>query len=125
MTPGIARAERWLVWLIALHSVVVGVMLLFLPAWSAAFGGWGEASPLFFARQAGVFHFVVAFAYVYEYLRHRGVTILVVTKATAFVFLVTAALLGEPAWSVAFSGVADGGMGLVVLLVHRRATRTA
>lgn len=115
-------AERWLVLLIALHSYLVGFMLLFFTAWSAAFGGWGEASPPFFARQAGAFHFVVATAYLIEYLRYRGVSILVTTKAFATVFLLGIALLdGEP-WVVPLSGASDGLMGLVAWQVHRLAS---
>jgi len=116
-------AERWLVVLIALHSYAVGLMLLFFTQWSAAFGGWGEASPPFFARQAGAFHFVVATAYLIEYFRYSGVAVLIATKAFATVFLLGLTLLdGEP-WAVPLSGAADAGMGLVVYLVHRLAAR--
>jgi len=115
-----ARLERWLVVLIVLHSAAVGAMLLFAAGWSTRFGGWPAVDPLFFPRQAGAFHFVVAFAYLYEYLRLRGVTILVFTKSVALVFLIAAALLGEGAWSVPFSGIGDGLMGLAALLVHWR-----
>lgn len=115
-----ARIERWLVALVVLHSLGVGAMLLGAPAWSTSFAGWSGVDPLFFPRQAGVFHFVVAFAYAWEMARVRGVTILVFTKAVACVFLMGAALLGEAAWSVPFSGVADGLMGVAVLWIHRR-----
>jgi hypothetical protein len=113
------RLEIWVVALVIAHSVGVGLMLTFAPGWSTRFAGWPDVEPLFFPRQAGVFHFVVAFAYGYELLRVRGVTILVLTKAVACIFLVAATLFGESAWSVPFSGVADGMMGLVVLAVHQ------
>lgn len=119
-----ARVERWLVVLIVLHSAAVGAMLLFAAGWSTRFGGWPAVDPLFFPRQAGAFHFVVAFAYLYEYTRFRGVTILVFTKSVALVFLVVVALLGEGAWSVPFSGAGDGMMGLAALLVHWRVLAT-
>lgn len=113
------RLERWLISLIVLHSVAVGAMLVFATGWSTRFAGWPEVAPFFFPRQAGAFHFVVAFAYAYEYLRLRGVTILVLTKSVAFLFLVGAWIAGEAAWSVPFSGLSDGMMGLAALLVHR------
>lgn len=113
------RLEGWVVVLVILHSVAVGVMLTLFPGWSTRFGGWEGVDPLFFPRQAGVFHFVVSFAYAWEYLRLRGVTILVVTKVVACAFLMAATLFGEAAWSVPFSGVADGLMGLVVLGIHQ------
>jgi len=120
-----ARLERWLVHLIALHSLLVGTMLLLAPAWAARFGGFGEASPLFFPRQAGVFHFVVVVGYLGEYHRHRGVALLVTTKAIAVLFLGAAFLAGETAWSVPLSALGDGAMGLAVALVHRARRRSA
>jgi len=115
--------ERWTVWLVALHSAVVGLMLLGFPAWSARFGGWSGASPLFFPMQAGVFHFVVVLGYVQEFHAQRGVRLLVATKTIAFVFLISAWLSGEAAWSVPFSGFADGAMGLGVALIDRARRR--
>lgn len=118
-----ARVESWLVHLVALHSLIVGALLLFAPAWATHFGGWPAASPLFFPRQAGVFHFVVVVGYLNEYWRYGGVRLLVITKTIALLFLGGAWLLGESAWSVPFSALADGAMGLVVALAHRARRR--
>ena len=57
---GLAALERTLVVLIALHSLVVGLFLTFATEWGARFGGFPSPVPLFFPRQAGAFHFVVA-----------------------------------------------------------------
>lgn len=123
------RWERWLsrlVVLVALHSAGVGALLLFTPARAASFAGWTvEVQPLFFVRQAGVFHFVVVFAYLWEWFRYRSVAILIATKTLAFLFLSSAWLLSvthvaEAAWSVPFSGVADGLMGLAVWGLYRK-----
>jgi len=124
-TPGLPwpQLERWLVWLIAAHSVVIGVMLLGAPAWSVRFAGWEGAEPLFFLRQAGVFHFVVATGYLLEYHRNGTVTLLAVTKFMACVFLLASALLTDTAWSVLFSGITDGAMGCAAVVVHRRVAR--
>ena len=116
-------AEPWLVFLVALHSFAVGSMLLLVPQWAIRFGGWSGADPQFFVRQAGVFHFVVATAYLIEYLRYRGVIVLVLTKAYALVFLLGLTLLTAAPWSVPFCGVTDGLMGAAVLAVHRVARR--
>lgn len=121
-----ARLERWLVILVAVHSLGVGSLLLFAPRWALDFAGWSTApEALFFPRQVGVFHFVVAFGYLHEYVRYRGVTLLVVTKAMAFLFLVVMKLTGELAWAVLFSGVVDALMGLAVALLHRSTRRRA
>lgn len=114
--------ERWLVWLIAAHSVGLGVLLLVVPAWAVQFAGWPGAEPLFFVRQAGVFHLVVATGYLLEYRRRRTVTFLVTTKLMACAFLLASAGWTETAWSVLFSGLVDGLMGLMVAWLHRRVT---
>ena len=119
-----ARVEPWLVWAVALHSVAVGLGLLFAPAWALRFGGWSAAAggTLFFIRQAGAFHLAVAAGYVLEYADHRGVVLLCCTKALATVFL-SAMTFAEPgAWAVPFSALADALMGVAVLEVHRRAS---
>lgn len=108
--------------LVALHSCAVGAFLLFATEWGARFGGFGEVSPAFFARQAGVFHFVLATAYLVEWFRYGGVVILLAGKATAVVFLVAMWALGTEAWSVPLSALADGVMGLAAFVLSRRAS---
>jgi hypothetical protein len=66
---------------------------------------------------------VLAFAYAWEFLRWRGVTIMVAAKLTALVFLLSSAALDHVPWIVPSLGVADGAMGLVVWAVHRAARR--
>lgn len=110
---------RWLVVLVALHSVGVGAMLLFAPAWSCrTIGGWTELGPLFFVRQAGIFHFVLAFAYLAEHSRSGTVTILVTAKCCALAFLLACWTFDGVPWVVPFSGIADGAMGLAAWLTH-------
>ncbi len=119
------KLERVLIVLVALHSAAVGVSLLAAPAWASHFGGWDSVSPLFFPCQAGIFHLVLAAGYLIEYFRYRGVAFLVTAKAMALVFLMTATVLGGVPWIVPLSGVTDGLMGLVVLLVHLRVRAAA
>jgi hypothetical protein len=118
---GIRQVEKWLVILIAAHSVIIGLILIFATRWGANLGGWPEVVPLFFARQGGTFHIVVAAGYLIEYHRHRSVTFLLVTKILAVAFL-TGTMVAVPAspWAVPLSALADGLMALVVYLVHRR-----
>ena len=114
-------AERWLVILVALHSVGVGTILLVVPEQGVRFGGWPGAEPLFFVLQAGVFHFVLAAGYLLEHVRYRGISLLVVAKFSALVFLTACWITMDVPWSVPFSGFADGAMGLAALVVHRLA----
>ena len=118
-TFDLERFERALVVLVALHSFVVGLFLVLVPEWGARFGGFGAVSPLFFARQAGAFHFVAATAYLVEYFRYRGVLLLVITKSVAVAFLLMTSVLDTVPWVVPLSGVADGFMALAVVLLRR------
>jgi hypothetical protein len=109
----------WVV-LVALHSYAVGAFLLFATEWGARFGGFGEVSPLFFARQAGIFHFVLATAYLVDWFAHGSVAILLTAKAMAVLFLLAAWALGVNAWSVPLSAAGDAAMGAATFLLARR-----
>ena len=115
--------ERALIILIALHSIIVGVMLLFFAEWAIQFAGWSGADPIFFIWQAGIFHFVLAAGYLVEYSRTKTISLLLIAKTTAFVFLIGGSLLVDTPWSVWFSGLADGAMALTAFLVHRAVNR--
>jgi hypothetical protein len=111
--------ERILIYLISIHSFIVGLMLLFTAEWAIRFAGWAGADPIFFIWQAGAFHFVLATGYLVEYARSKTITLLLVAKSIAFVFLLGGSLFAETPWSVWFSGFADGAMALTAFLVHR------
>jgi hypothetical protein len=114
----IAIIEKWLIVLIALHSFAVGSGLLWANPEIMKFAGWPETGPLFFPHQGGVFHLVLGICYLIEYFRYRGLTMLVTAKVIATVFLIGSVILGEKAWVVLFSGIADGLMAIAVLVVH-------
>ncbi len=118
-----ARIESVLVVLIALHSAGIGIGALVAPEWGVRFGGFGTASPLFFVRQVGVFHLVAAMAYLIEYERYRGVSILLGTKAIAVVFLTLMMSLDRLPWVVPVSAAGDALMGIAAFAVHRRTHR--
>ena len=115
--------ERLLIFLISLHSIIVGLMLLFAADWAVRFAGWAGADPIFFIWQAGAFHFVLATGYLMEYSRSQTISLLLVAKTFAFVFLLGGSLLTQTPWSVWFSGFADGAMALTAFLVHRAVKR--
>ena len=119
--PRFASLERLLVALICAHSLGVGMLLMAAPQWALRFGGWDGIDPVFFARQAGIFHVVLVAGYVLEYVRHRGVTFMIAAKTIAVVFLVAMWLLTDVPWAVPLSGVADGLMAVAVWWVHRQA----
>jgi hypothetical protein len=108
--------------LVAAHSAAVGVALAAFPGWATAFGGFGPVRPIFFARQAGVFHLVMAAGYLLE-LRRGSVALLVTAKSIAAVFLAASWLGGAPGWSIPFSAAGDALMGLAAAWLARPAAR--
>ena len=120
-----AWLERVYVVLVALHTFAVGAGLFVIPSWALRFGGWQAVPPLFFPRQAGIFHFILGTAYLEEHRRWGSVRLLVLAKSFAVVFLIGAALLAPVPWFVPVSGVADGLMGLLAWLLHRQVRRAA
>ena len=114
------RHERLLIAFVALHSAVVGLLLILAPGLAAQLGGWERIDPAFFGRQAGAFHIVLAAGYLAEFARHRGISLILIAKTFAFVFLTVHAVLDPLPWAVPTSGVIDGLMALVVWWVHRQ-----
>lgn len=110
-----SRLERWLVVLISLHSYAVAFGLLFLTEWGTRLGGWDHVEPLFFPRQGGVFHFLLATAYLYEYVHYRSVTFLVTAKMAATVFLGAMWAIDGGPWLIPASLAGDFLMGAAVL----------
>ncbi|MCA9757901.1 MAG: hypothetical protein KDA27_19070 [Candidatus Eisenbacteria bacterium] len=117
------RLERLAVVLVALHSYVIGLVLLLFPAWSIEFSGWEPTSTLFFTRQAGILHLVVATGYLAEHSRYGGVFLLVSAKTAATIFLASVPFWDHPSWLVPACAVVDGLMGAVVWMLHRKADR--
>ncbi len=118
-----SRLEKPGVILVALHSLLVGGLLLFIPHWTLNFAGWPAMDDVFFIRQSGAFHFVVAVGYLVEYWRCGTINLLIIAKSTAVVFLLVLSPWGE-AWSVPFSGITDGLMLVGMLVVWNQARRS-
>ena len=115
--------EKLGVVLVALHSYLIGLMLVFGTSWVLDFAGWYEVSHMFFPRQSGAFHLILATGYWVEYRRHGTIGLMLLAKSVAVVFLLIMSPWKE-AWSVPFSGVFDGLMLVGMFGVHRMARRT-
>jgi hypothetical protein len=114
---------KWALWLIAIHSICFGVSLVILPISVIEFFGF-RLEEKFFADQGGVFHLIVAVAYIWAALdlenSFKFIVLAVITKFTAALFLVCYFLFIGPIIMVLFSGIIDFLMGLVVLLLYIR-----
>lgn len=115
------RNERLFVLGVVLHSAAIGVALLFFTAPGLALGGYADVRPLFFPRQAGAFHLVVAAAYAIEYFRYRGLVTMLTAKAIAVAFLCGMLAVEAQPWVVPLSAAGDAAMGALAFLLQRQA----
>jgi hypothetical protein len=114
---------KWVLWLIAIHSICFGISLVILPIHFIEFFGFRLAEK-FFADQGGVFHLVVAVVYIWAALDLENSFKLIVISCTAkFVatcFLLSYYFFADPIFMVFFSGIADFLMGLAILILYKQ-----
>ena len=109
-----------LLFLVGLHSLLVGILMIILPTSSMSFFGYTDFSEKFFQAQAGIFHIVMFIAYLlilFDIKKYEGIIYLVIlSKLIAVIFLFSYFLFVDKIWMVLFSGVADLAMGAIMLL---------
>ena len=107
-------------YLIALHSFCVGIALIVLPFGVLSWFGFTVDPYRFFSTQGGVFHIVMAIAYLFAArnpLQEKSLLIFIIlAKWIAFFFLGFYFLFAEMVPVIAFSAVSDGFMGLIVMM---------
>jgi hypothetical protein len=112
---------KWILWLIAIHSICFGIALVVLPIPVIEFFGF-RLEEKFFADQGGVFHLVVAVAYIWAALDLEDALKLIVLSCTAkfvaTIFLVSYFIFADHIFMVIFSGIADFMMGLAILVLY-------
>jgi len=109
-----------ILWLVALHSIAMGLALIAQPTLLMKLSGFSSECERFFPAQGGVFHILMAVAYVmgatdiekYHYL----IVFSIIVKALATLFLMVYCFAVEFKWIVLLSGIGDGVMGLIIFL---------
>lgn len=109
---------------VSAHSVLVGACMLSFPVWMLKVVGWSYSGEIFWPRQAGLFLLILGIAYGAA-IRYRPLAwLLIGSKASALVFLMTQALwLDAPRLTVPL-GLADGLMGATVLVLLMMVNRS-
>jgi len=116
------RLLKWFLLLVAAHTLGVGVVLIIAGPSVMGYFGFPYLESRFFQMQGGVFHLLVPYVYYkastdpkrYEYL----VIFSVVIKCVATIFLLSYYFLVESILMVLLSGIVDGAMGLVILILY-------
>ncbi|MBL7110572.1 MAG: hypothetical protein ISS19_01345 [Bacteroidales bacterium] len=113
-----------LLYLIALHSFIVGFVLVIIPIDTLSFFGYYHYQEPFFKVQGGVFHLVMALVYflaAWDLSRNRILIYLtIISKFIATAFLFSYYLFIDRIWMVAASGAGDLIMGILVLMLFLR-----
>ena len=116
---------RIFLWLIGIHSVVVGILLVFLSTKSIEYFGVSNADS-FFRIQAGVFHIAISVAYFMAAIhpaKNKKLLIFIITvKFIATFYLLIYYFAIEQIWIIGLSAIADFLMGLIVLLLYLKLT---
>ncbi|MCK5079164.1 MAG: hypothetical protein KAR09_04440 [Bacteroidales bacterium] len=119
-------AEKYLkilLWLIAIHSLTVAFLLICLGENGILYFGFPSGNK-FFQVQGGVFHIVMSVAYVFAALNTGNSRLLIIfiitAKFIATVYLLIYYFLFDPLITILLSGIADGLMGLAVLLLWQK-----
>ncbi|MEN8226358.1 MAG: hypothetical protein ABFS05_13465 [Bacteroidota bacterium] len=117
------QAEKYLkilLWLIALHSFVVAMLLIFLGEEGMQYFGFSSGNS-FFQVQGGVFHVVMCTAYLLAARKpsnNKGLILFIITaKLIAMLYLLIYYFCCEAVITVLLSGIGDGLMGLLLMLL--------
>ncbi len=123
--------QQWfsiVLWLIMLHSLAVGLGLILAPSALLSFFDFSFHPARFFVTQGGVFHIVMAICYgMAANDIDRGtqlITLTVLAKSIATVFLVIYYLAVDPVLVILLSGIGDFLMAVTVFFLNRK-TRQA
>jgi len=126
LTP--SRMLSLFLWLVMLHSLGVGIGLIFMPSSWMPFFGFEPYVKNFYQAQGGIFHIVLCVAYsmaAWDYKKYDGLIIFsFIAKFIAFGFLLLYYFIIDSSWMIIFSSIADGLMGLILLMLYKRVKRT-
>ena len=120
------KAEKLLsvfLWLVAIHSFLVGIGLVFLPTSVFEFLGFDPTFDRFFSTQGGVFHIAMAVCYAMaanDLVKYRQLIVFsIIVKFIATVFLLSYYLLISSQCMIIFSCVTDFIIGVLILYLYR------
>ena len=114
----------YFLYLIGIHSIAVGFGLIFLPPSFLEIFGFTDYKESFFQAQGGVFHISLSVDYIIagrDVLNSaRLIQFIIIVKFLAFSFLIIYYFFVMSAWLILISGIVDGLMGLIVLVLFQR-----
>jgi hypothetical protein len=117
----IDKKRDWLViflWLVALHSFLVGWGLVIFPKPLIGMMGFESCTERFFPTQGGVFHIAMAVGYglaAWDMRRYGCLALFsIIVKIIATIFLMSYFFFADAIPMVLLSGLSDMAMGLIL-----------
>lgn len=111
-------------WLVAIHSFLVGIGLIVLPSSAFEFLGFDPNFDRFFSTQGGVFHIAMAVGYAmagYDKIKYEQLIVFtIIVKFIATIFLVIYFIIISSQLLIIFSGISDFLMGLIILFLYNK-----
>jgi len=115
---------QFTLWAIALHSLLIGIGLVYKPFQLMEFFGFHPCSERFFPTQGGVFHILMAIGYTYASIdleKHQSlIHFAFIVKSVAAFYLFIYFFCVDYLIMVLFSGVVDGMMAIAIGLLNKR-----
>ena len=112
-----------LFWAMALHSFVIGLILIFHPADMIGYFGYKSIHEQFFPVQGGVFHILMAVLYFLTAAQWMHLKCLVyfslIVKSTAVVFLLSYYAFVDHITILIVLGFCDGTMAVLIALTAK------
>jgi hypothetical protein len=117
-----AKILSLILWLTALHSLVVGIGLIFIPNSLLEFLGFAVGTDRFFLVQGGVFHIAMAFGYAiaaYDLRRFESLIIFtIIVKLLATIFLFTYFFFIKQTFVILSSAISDFLLFCVIIWTY-------
>jgi Ca2+/Na+ antiporter len=111
-----------MLWLVALHSFMVGIALILQPPAIMKFFGYHPITEPFFPAQGGVFHIIMAIAYsmaAYDPEKNSPLALLsIIVKGCAVLFVFIYYFAIDPIWMLIAVGIMDGLFCLVLIYLY-------
>jgi len=119
----VEKAISFFLWLVAIHSFLVGIGLIVLPSSAFEFLGFDPTFDRFFSTQGGVFHIAMSVGYAmagYDKIKYEQLIVFtIVVKFIATIFLIAYFVFISSHWMIILSGISDLLMGVIVMYLYK------
>lgn len=120
----VEKAISVFLWLVAIHSFIVGVCLIVLPSSVFEFLGFNSSSERFFSTQGGVFHIIMSVCYAMGASDIKKYLALIVfsfiVKFIAAIFLLLYFIIISSQLLIILSCISDLAMGIIIYYLYSK-----